>query len=191
MLISSDTNVWLDFSYIRKMDHPFLLDNSYYLSSITYHDEIDDNINIPNNTNNTECFKEIRKCVKENKILITDATVKELKLAMKYHCEYKPPKISKAISMQDSIALAIAKERKWILLTGDGGLREAAKYEDVVCRGTLWIYDELLNGKLISKDEYLNVMYKLLDTVDNKKRRLPKDEILKRIETIKNNCEKT
>ena len=32
-------------------------------------------------------------------------------------------------------------------------------------------------------------MYKLLDAVDNKKRRLPRSEILKRIEKIKNDSE--
>lgn len=184
MLISSDTNVWLDFLCIGQLEHPFLLDNSYYLSSITYHDEIDDNTNI---INNSKRYDEIRMCVKENKILITDATIDELKLAMKYQNEYKPPKVSKAISMQDSIALAIAKERKWILLTGDAGLREASKFENVDCRGTLWIYDELLDKNLLSKVEYHNVMDKLLDVVDNKKRRLPRIEILKRIELIENN----
>ena len=187
MLISSDTNVWLDFSFIGQINYPFLLDNSYYLSSITYHDEIDDNTNLPRSIINIERFNEIRKCVKENKLLITDATTSELKLAMKYQSEYRPPKISKAISMQDSIALAIAKERNWILLSGDGGLREAAGFEDVVCHGTLWIYDELLYKKLLLETEYLEAMYELLDAVENKKRRLPRNEILMRIETINQN----
>lgn len=186
MHISSDTNVWLDFSVIGQANYPFLLDNTYYLSSITYHDEIDDSIKLPINTNNKERFNEIREYIKENKILIIDATTSELKLAMKYHSEYKPPKINKAISMQDSIALAIAKERKWILLTGDGGLRDAAKNEEVVCHGTLWIYDELLKNKLLSKKDYLDSMHKLLNAIENYKRHLPANEIQKRIETINN-----
>lgn len=185
MFISSDTNVWLDFTIVGQVNYPFLLDNSYYLSSITYHDEIDEN-NFFGNTSNSESFKEIRKCVKENKLLITDVTSNELKLAMRYESEYKPPKLNKAISIQDSIALAIAKERNWILLSGDSGLREAAKHEDVICHGTLWIYDELLQKKLLSKDEYLSAMNKILDAVDNKKRRLPRNEIEKRIESINN-----
>ena len=185
MLISSDTNIWLDFSYIRKIEYPFLLDNSYYLSSIVYHDEIDDSVTFSNSISNTKRFAEIRKCVKENKILITDVTAKELKLAIEYENYYRTPKITKAISLQDSIALAIAKERNWILLTGDSGLREAAKIEGVVCHGTLWIYDELINKHLISDDEYLTAMNLLLNAVIDKKRFLPTGEIIKRIEFIK------
>ena len=176
MFISSDTNVWLDFSTIGCMEHPFLLDNDYFLSSLTYHDEIDENNSVYNNNDNKERYSEIRKYAKENKIKIIDATIEELKVSMMYHSKYK------AISNEDCIALAIAKERNWILLTGDGHLRNTALLENVECHGTLWIYKELLDKKLLSKDEYLNVMYKLLDAVDNKKRRLPRDNILKCIE---------
>lgn len=175
MLISSDTNVWLDFSTIGCMKHPFLLDNDYFLSSITYHDEIDEN-HVYNSNDDREKYSEIRKYTNENKIKIIDATIDELKLSIAYHTKYR------AISDEDCIALAIAKKRNWILLTGDGHLRNTAKLESVECRGTIWIYDELLDKKLLSKVEYLNAMYKLLDAVDNKKRRLPRNEILKRIE---------
>ena len=40
MYISSDTNIWFDFEAIGFPEHPFLLDNEYYLSDVTYHDEI-------------------------------------------------------------------------------------------------------------------------------------------------------
>ena len=186
MLISSDTNIWLDFSYINHVDHPFLLDNTYYLSSITYHDEIDDKNDFVDNDVNKMRYKEIRKCIKDKKILITDATISELKLAMKYESEYRPPKIEKAISIQDSIALAIAKERNWVLLSGDSGLRQAAVLEGVICHGTLWVYDELLNNELLSSDEYLKAMKQLLIAVEDNKRYLPKKEILKRICFIEN-----
>lgn len=186
MLISSDTNIWLDFSFVGRVEYPFYLDNIYYLSSITYHDEIDDSTNLLCNNSNIERFSDIRKCVKENKILITDVTTSELKLAVSYQSIYRPSKVSKAISLQDSIALAIAKERNWILLTGDSGLREAAKFEGVECHGTLWIFDQLKDNKFISNNEYLLAMNKLLDAVTSKKRYLPKDEIQKRIESIKN-----
>lgn len=175
MFISSDTNIWLDFSTIDCMEHPFLLDNEYFLSSITYHDEIDEN-NIFNSNYDKEKYSEIRKYAKENKIKIIDATIEELKLSIAYHAKYR------SISSEDCIALAIAKQRDWILFTGDRHLRDIAELESVECRGTIWIYDELFNKKLFSKDEYLNVMHKLLNAIDYKKRRLPRNEILKRIE---------
>jgi len=44
-------------------------------------------------------------------------------------------------SVPDSFALALAKERKWLLLTGDGQLRELAGGENVECHGVLWLLD--------------------------------------------------
>ena len=45
------------------------------------------------------------------------------------------------LSVPDSFALALAKERQWLLLTGDGQLRELADGEDVECHGVLWLLD--------------------------------------------------
>ena len=46
-----------------------------------------------------------------------------------------------ALSVPDSFALALAKEREWFLLTGDGHLRELAARENVLCHGVLWLLD--------------------------------------------------
>src|SRR5690349_21419329 len=48
-----------------------------------------------------------------------------------------------ALSVPDSFALALAKERAWLLLTGDGPLRELADGEKVECHGLLWLLDML------------------------------------------------
>ncbi len=45
------------------------------------------------------------------------------------------------LSVPDSFALALAKERQWLLLTGDGQLRDLAGGEDVECHGVLWLLD--------------------------------------------------
>src|ERR1017187_8290234 len=46
-----------------------------------------------------------------------------------------------SLSVPDCFALALAKERKWLLLTGDGPLRDMASVEDVECHGLLWLLD--------------------------------------------------
>jgi predicted nucleic acid-binding protein len=45
------------------------------------------------------------------------------------------------LSVPDSFALALAKEREWFLLTGDSQLRELATDEHVECHGVLWLLD--------------------------------------------------
>jgi len=46
-----------------------------------------------------------------------------------------------SLSVPDCFALALAKERQWLLLTGDGKLRELAGSEGVECHGVLWLLD--------------------------------------------------
>ena len=46
-----------------------------------------------------------------------------------------------SLSVPDSFALALAKERQWPLLTGDGQLRALAGGENVECHGMLWLLD--------------------------------------------------
>jgi predicted nucleic acid-binding protein len=47
------------------------------------------------------------------------------------------------LSVPDSFALALAKERTWTLLTGDGDLRDLAGGENVECHGVLWLLDRM------------------------------------------------
>jgi len=168
MYISSDTNIWIDFECIGCLKHPFLLDNDYFLSDITYHDELNQS-------------EKIKNMVNDNKLKITTISSKEMFLANKLSNIYSE------ISFNDSIALSIAISRNWILLTGDNNLRDAAKKESVICHGTIWIYDELTKNNLLTKNELLKALNKLL-IVSKKGRRLPVDEIEKRIKklTVKN-----
>lgn len=48
-----------------------------------------------------------------------------------------------ALSIPDAFALALAKERCWMLLTGDARLREIALVERVECHGLLWLMDRM------------------------------------------------
>lgn len=51
-----------------------------------------------------------------------------------------------SLSVPDSFALALAKERAWLLLTGDGQLRDLARDEGVECHGVLWLLDIMEEG---------------------------------------------
>ena len=74
--------------------------------------------------------------------------INELLLAEEYGKKYRK------LSRYDRIALAIAKNRKIILLTGDKRLRNAAKEELVEVIWTLGILDRLYEFQLITLQEY-------------------------------------
>ena len=58
-------------------------------------------------------------------------------------------------SLYDCVALAIAKCRNIVLLSGDGPLRKAAEKEGVRVRGTIGLLKELYEDRHIDKEEYL------------------------------------
>ena len=133
--ISSDTNIWIDFSTINKMALPFRLPYTYIMNS----DAIDDELLNPANLKQSLLSLGLKK-------VELDST--EYLLAAGYALKYKQ------LSIYDRIALAIAKNRKITLLTGDGRLRTAAKKEFVNVIGTLGVLDRLYVYGYISEEEY-------------------------------------
>ena len=163
MYISSDTNIWIDFFEIKHVDHPFLLEHEFYLSNAAYKDELIKS-------------EELRKTLLAFGLHLTDITDKEFEIAESYRKAYR------RISLYDAFALAIAKTRSWILLTGDHPLRMAAEHEGIECHGVIWVYDELLRHDRISSDDFREAMQLLLTAVQEGRCRLPKDELIRRIE---------
>lgn len=159
--ISSDTNVWIDFMKIERLDLPFKLQYVYLMENSTINEEL----LVPEGLNNR---------LVELGLKGTDMNIEEYQLAEGYSLTYK------RLSNHDCIALAIAKNREIVLLTGDLNLRKAAQAEKVQIMGTLKILDELIVGKHITKAEYEDCLCKLSE-LNGGVVRLPQDEIDKRL----------
>ena len=168
--IRSDTNVWIDFWVISRLHLPFLLPYTYimYTESITSELLPSDNIQY-----------ELTRAG----LVGVDITISEFDMAEDWGQVY--PKLS----IQDRIALAIAKERKIVLLSGDKALREAAAQEGVTVLGTIGVLDKLYEGKFIPKEEYAYCLSELLKH-NGKDRRLPASELKKRLNNLKKGSER-
>lgn len=162
--ISSDTNVWLDFVEIERLNLPFLLPYVYLMNDETVEDEL---LSPPGLSDEL-----LRLGLQK-----TELTEEEFYLAETLASKYAKP------SVYDCIALAIAKVRGLILLTGDGPLRKAAVAEGVTVMGTIGILDQLHNGKHIEDEEYVECIQRLLDK-NGGKVRLPKHELEIRLRSI-------
>ena len=77
----------------------------------------------------------------------------------------------------DLISLFLAIREKAILLTGDEALRVAAQTEGANVHGTLWLLDAMVENGAISKAEG----YRSLELMINAGRRLPKNEVILRM----------
>lgn len=165
--ISSDTNVWIDFNIISRMNLPFLLPYTYIMYTESMESEL----------LNPEGFKDQ---LAEAGLVGVDITIEEFFLAQSWGPLY--PKLS----IQDRIALAIAKQRDITLLTGDKALRMAAAQEGVHVIGTLGILDQLFDGQYIAKDEYLYCLQEF-QKHNGGEVRLPRAELKKRYEISRKN----
>lgn len=159
--ISSDTNVWLDFAWINRLELPFRLQYIYLMNDETIADEL---LNPPG----------LGEKLISLGLQKTEMTTEEFFLAEEFNAKYNKP------STYDCIALAIAKNRNLVLLTGDAALRRAAQAEGVVVMGTIGILDQLQSESCIDDEEYAYCISRLLE-LNGGKVRLPKDELEKRL----------
>lgn len=159
--ISSDTNVWIDFALIHRLDLPFRLGFTYCMSSDTVEAEL---LEPPG----------IREQLLSLGLLPLEIDETEFEMAIQLGASYKK------LSFYDLLALAITKNRGFILLSGDGALRRAARKENIEVRGTLWILDQLLETGKIGIDEYRAALTDIHNETSGRIR-LPREEILKRI----------
>lgn len=164
--ISSDTNVWLDFATINKLEIPFKLPYTYIMNE----DAIANELLSP---------KGLTENLVELGLLSVELSEEEFYLAEKYSAKYSKP------SLYDCVALAIAKVRGITLMTGDGALRRAAEHEEVAVIGTIGVLDQLYEGKYIAKEEYIYCLQSLLEN-NGQKVRLPEKELQKRVDSAIN-----
>lgn len=163
--ISSDTNVWIDFRAISRLSLPFRLPYTYIMYSESITSEL---------LNPAGFQQELTAAG----LVGVDITIEEFLLAESWGNIY--PKLS----IQDRIALAIAKERKIVLLTGDKALRKAAGKEGVSVWGTIGVLDKLFEGAYIAREEYEYCLSELLKH-NGGEIRLPASELKKRLENLK------
>ncbi len=80
-------------------------------------------------------------------------------------------------SINDFLALALAKQEQCPLLTGDAKLRIVAKNEQVDFHGTLWLIEQMVKSRVITGRQ-AGVAYRKMREAG---RRLPWDEIEKQL----------
>ncbi len=162
--ISSDTNVWIDFSAIDRLELPFRLPYTYIMSK----DAVDDELLSPPG---------LGEKLTSLGMVPVEITIEEFFLAERYGTAYP------RLSAYDRIALAIAKLRRITLLTGDGALRKAAIQEEVPIMGTLGILDQLWQSDAIDNKE-MRFCLEQFKMINGGAVRLPKDEIEKRFSLL-------
>ena len=90
---------------------------------------------------------------------------------------YEEQKSKSNISLQDCSVWTYSKANGYVLMTGDGNLRKAAKADGIEVHGILYIFDQFVEHQLLTPAEAANK----LEELKMLNQRLPMQELDKRI----------
>jgi predicted nucleic acid-binding protein len=154
-LLISDANVIIDMEVGGLIKQMFRLNYEFAVPDVLYETELKENhSNLP---------KLGLKRIELQPAAVEDAVA----LGAKYP---RPGRI-------DLMALALARQEKCPLLTGDQKLREAGNAEGVTVVGTIWLIGEMLAAKAVTKKDARTAYSKMKES----DRRLPWAEVEKQL----------
>jgi predicted nucleic acid-binding protein len=165
-IVISDTNIILDLLFLNMLDDFFSLPCDICTTDLVI-DEI----------------------VHPAQQKIIDSFVKSRKLEV---VQFSPSEFSNITnlfvmnpnnaSLTDCSVWYYAKQTNGRLLTGDGKLRKAAENDNVKVSGILYVFDNLIEYEILSRNKAADLLENLIKV----NMRLPKDECEKRILTWRN-----
>lgn len=138
-LLISDANVIIDMEIGGLIEQMFRLDYEFAVPDVLYEEEIKDHHpDLP--------------ALGLKQMELQPATVE---YAVKLGGKYAKP------SRNDLMALALARQEQCPLVTGDQALREAGKAEGAEVVGTIWLIGEMLQARIITKNDALTAYNKM------------------------------
>jgi len=158
MILVSDTSVLIDLERGSLLEAIFVLPHGFAVPDVLYHRELQG---------------ELGNRLVSLGLRIEEVSPQGVASAIGYRM-HRP-----TLSAPDSLALALAKERRWTLLTGDSELRLLAAAERVECHGVLWVLDLMEQAGTPA----IRLLRGGLEAMANHPRcRLPRREITVRLE---------
>lgn len=166
MILVSDTSVLIDLERCGFLETIFALPHEFAVPDVLYHRELKG---------------EMGERLIGLGLRVEEISSEGVRQALQYRSA------GPALSLADSFALVLAKEREWLLLTGDSQLRELAGCEKVECHGVLWLLDLMEHAKF-QNIRFLHDGLALL--AGHRRCRLPRREIAIRLERYRKMIER-
>lgn len=132
-LLISDANILIDMIVGGLLDEIFRLDYEFGLPDVLFEYELREN--------HADLLDKGLQVMALESVAVEDTG----SLYQRHH--------GSGVSVNDCMALALAKQEDCPLLTGDSALRQVSILEDVDVRGTLWLVGELMEAHVITVDQ--------------------------------------
>jgi hypothetical protein len=160
-LLISDANIIIDMNTGGLLRLMFRLDATFAVPDVLYEEEL--RIDHP----------ELPRLGLKRLELSEDTVVYAGRLVEKYR--------GLGASINDLLALALARQEECPLLTGDGRLRTAGQTEGIDVHGTLWLVEQMVRSRTITIRQAEAGYGKMREAT----RRLPWDEVDKQLRTLR------
>jgi predicted nucleic acid-binding protein len=125
-LLISDANIIIDAVAGGLLDEMFALDYDYGVPNVLFHYEL----------------RNQNPGLQEKGLLIMELTAEAIADTLQLYTKHAKT----GVSNNDCMALALARQERCPLLTGDGSLRQLALNEGMEVRGTLWLVEEMFDA---------------------------------------------
>lgn len=160
-IVVNDANILIDFCKLDMLEVFFQLRYDFHVV-----DDVWEELNLRHQAQLQPYIQAERLVVVKDTVEITDI--------------FQIKKQRNQLSIPDCTSLLYAKGQSSILLTSDKNLRTAATMHKIEVHGHLWIFDELVNAKVLAKASAAEKLLQLSVKV-NPKLGLPRTEFEARI----------
>lgn len=161
-IVVNDTNIFIDLYSVGMLEQFF--DLSIKVHTVDF---------IVNEITDNDQIKAIRKYIYNGKLYVQSFDAKELLEVLELHNN-----AGGNVSIPDCAVWYYAKKHNYTLLTGDGQLRKKAIESIVDVKGIIFVFDRLVEERIISSTYAATKLRELL----KQNLRLPKTIIKERIE---------
>ena len=163
LLLISDANILIDMEAGQLMEKLFQLPMQFAMPDILYWEEIEPG------TPDLE---------------VLGLKILEVRGEYVRYASELPDKYGTALSPNDYLALALARQEDCPLLTGDQSLKAVARAEDVTVMGTVWLLQAMVENRLLSVDEAIAALALMKES----RRRLPWADAERILNGLRESC---
>lgn len=163
LLLISDANILIDMESGQLMERLFQLPMQFAMPDILYWEEIEPG------TPDLE---------------VLGLKILEVRGEYVRYASELPDKYGTALSPNDYLALALARQEDCPLLTGDQSLKIVARKEDVKVMGTVWLLQAMVENRLLSVDEAIAALALMKES----RRRLPWADAERILNGLRESC---
>jgi hypothetical protein len=145
IFLVNDANILIDLLKVELLDSFFQMHCTFYVTDFVLGEIQEDNAAL------------LHRFLDNGKLMKQDFSFEELVQTQTMETRFP------ALSIPDCSCLFLCNRLSATLLTGDAALRGIARQNEIAVHGILWVFDEMVEHRLISKREAIEKLIRIIE----------------------------